>query len=151
MSEIDQYQAGRELDALIGQEVFGYKVERDKFGDLGYWHKVGNFKEGGFESNRWYDLPEYFSDDGEALRVVKCLCQDDRKPHDLYFRLTYAWWYKADREAKGYPLVRAVFDWKETGDSNPLYQGLADTIPLAICRAALRAAREDVSLPEVTR
>jgi hypothetical protein len=151
MSEIDTYRPGRELDIMIAEEVFGIVVERDRFGQLGYWRKVGNYKEGGFESNTWYDLAEYSTDDHDALKIVKHLCQDGREPNELYFKLVYGWWYKADREKKGYPLVRAVFDWKEAGDSNPLYQALAETIPLAICRAALRVVREDLSLPEVER
>lgn len=142
MNEIDTYQAGRELDALIAKEVYGIEAKHNPTWGWGYL-------EG--DPKTFTILRHYSTVDGDAFQIVKRLCQDDREPHDLYFKLTYAWWYKADREAKGYPLVRAVFDWKETGDSNPLHQGLADTIPLAICRAALRAVRQDVSLPEVKR
>lgn len=142
-SEIDTYQAGEELDALIAKEVFG--IKGIKYTPTWGW----GYLEG--EPKTFTRLPRYSTVDADALNIVRHLCQDGRKPNELYFELVYGWWYQKDREVKGYPLVRAVFDWKETGDSHPLYQGLGDTIALAICRAALRVVREDLSLPEVVK
>lgn len=121
MSEIDTYQAGRKLDALVAKEVFGIEAK----------HNPGH----------------YSTDEAAAMQLVKHLCQDDRDPR-LYFKLTYGFWAKKDSTLLAMAIF--AFGWK-TGNSRPLYQGLADTIPLAICRAALRAVREDLSLPEVSR
>jgi hypothetical protein len=140
MNEIDTYQAGRELDALIAKEVFGLEAKHNP--TWGWW----GYLEG--DPKTFSILPHYSTRTEAAFIIVKHLCQDGREPYELYFKLVYGWWpeeLNVDR-----PLVGAVFDWKGTGDSKPLYQGLADTIPLAICRAALRAVREDVSLPEVS-
>jgi hypothetical protein len=147
MSEIDTYQPGRELDALIAKEVFGKDVVGNA--EPGFWITVGNLKKDGFEKSRWRHLTHYSTGESDAFEIVKYLCQAGREPNKLYFKLVYGWWFKADREKKGYPLARAVFDWKETGDSNSLYQAVAGTIPLAICRAALRVVREAQIFPEV--
>jgi hypothetical protein len=84
------------------------------------------------------EIPHYSEDIDAAWQVVEKLTRLEREPNPLYFRLTWGWWDKPHSEDS--PQYWAVFDWKLTGDSHPLYLAIAETAPLAICRASLLAA-----------
>lgn len=125
-------EAGINLDVSVAEEVFGYEImARSK--------SHATFKQK-YPGGDWAEtiLPKYSQDIGAAFLVVNHLCRDGRKPKELYCKITYAW--QEDYGAWVY------FDWKGTSDTHPLYRAHADTVPLAICLAALKAVRDDVSL-----
>jgi hypothetical protein len=93
--------------------------------------KVGNFQVA------WNT---YSRDIAAAMQVVEELTRLEREPNPLYFSLTWGWWDKPHSEDS--PQYWAVFDWKLTGDSHPLYLAIAETASHAICKAALLATLE---------
>ncbi len=131
MNNIDEMPAGRELDALVSEKVMGWVwiafeiahttdvVRRPYPGDS--WDvqhgRRADFTEPiayGWDSN----LPHYSTDIAAAWRVV------DRRKGEYTFILSYnqhehTWWVCFD------PVNH--------------YEARADTAPLAICRAALKA------------
>ena len=69
-----------------------------------------------------------------AWEVVEKLTGNEDRKHPVFFKCNYRWFYRAEQDYVAY----AAFDWKLTGDSHPLYPANADTMPHAICLAALK-------------
>lgn len=158
--------AGRELDALIVEKVYGWQtgVYRDVFGDTLYIVDQTATRAGehstiasllGASWQRGYDAennlvefygricPAYSTDIAAAWQVVEWAAQ--RTEDDLTFDdLTFSWEgpiFKPSRRyltAEGYPLDTTC--WFVTLEAGGLrYVVCADTAPLAICLAALKA------------
>ena len=89
-------------------------------------------------------FPHFTTSDADALLLVEKITANEDYKHPVYYKLTYRWMYEKDIEED--PENRfhalAVFDWKLTGDSHPLYPCRADTIAFATCIAALKYALE---------
>lgn len=115
---MDKHQAGHELDTFVAERIMGWK-------DKGlYWLRGGE---------KYLDKPELgkkftppFSTDISAAWEVVEKIQDYQKPpqagHPL--RLEYHWWVNKW--------------WACIGSS----EDLVEAVPLAICRAALKAVKE---------
>ena len=87
-----------------------------------------------------YSAP-YLPEDWEGFwEVVNAITADHRLPQELYFKLVYGW----DKGGKGAKRAYASFDWKETGDSHPLYWATDDNPNVAGLKAALLAHFEYV-------
>lgn len=105
---------GNELDALIAEKVMGHEVSR--YGDTDAWYD---------EQGHW--IKPYSTDIAAAWQVVNKIA-DSRDPH----------WFSIDRWYGTW-----VAGWR-CGDSAPddpswELEMTADTAPLAICLAALKA------------
>jgi len=123
--EIDQLEAGFELNATIAVKVFGWKkveVTGHNFSGFGY-----------FRESRIYDiyeLPNYSTDISAAWEVVEKM----KEHKGEWFALEY---YPAeDSWEAGWK-----YDDYDTGPSWSIFRNhaTAKTLPLAICRAALKA------------
>jgi hypothetical protein len=121
---------GQELDALVMVEVFGWDLTPHEFGhDLPH----GPFRAIGYDDEGLHVLgmQNPSTDIDAAFEVVEKLTADDDRKHPLHFRCHYRFHYEAENQMAAY----AVFDWKLTGDSHPLYPAHAETMPHAICLA----------------
>ena len=106
----------RRLDALVAERVMGWELDID--GEA--WTYGEEF------------LPSSSID--HAWRVVEKLVNDTSLENPLYFKLVYKWEPENSKDG-----CFAVFDWKGTSDTRPLYTAFEDSAPLAFCIAALRA------------
>lgn len=121
---IDTLEEGRSLDYLIAEHVMGWQRDGAKLTPPKGMGTVAD---------------NYSTNIAAAFRVVDALTTGDRQPNPLYFKLVYRW---GDSPKFG-PPTWAVFDWKCTGDSHPLYSARADAVSLAICRAALKVVANE--------
>ncbi len=121
--EILNMKAGREMDVLVAKKVFGWKLVKNK-GEAGgsFWTGHG----GVFGDMHKSQTPEYSTDIFASWEVIQ-------KMHEMKYR------YALRGHFRGSDLHIAEFDDQDWADSNPLYNAIADTTPLAICRAALLA------------
>ena len=122
-------EAGRELDALIAKKVFGcpvvYKDDRPWCGckdeeHATWWHEIK------------HDLKWYSTDLEEAWEVVEKIKRDHAKdPYgdDFFLRQDGAKWVAGFGTDAPH----------ENFGSDPDSEGTADTVPHAICLAALKA------------
>lgn len=112
--------AGRNLDYVINYHVYGVEPT----------------------SKRASSAPNFSTNEHDAFMVVRAITLDGvNQETPLHFKLVYAWWPE-----RAFPQVqaRASFDWQLTGsDGEAIYQAEADTVPLAICRAALQVMLAD--------
>lgn len=118
---IDEMEAGRELDALIAERIFGLRVEWEQ-------EYLGETIPSSKQLADQYDengiLPMYSTDIAAAWGVIEKLAI-----HMIQFRL----------EQTGSGITFAKF-FDCTIDMQKVIGGAhADTAPLAICRAALKA------------
>lgn len=123
-NEIDTHPAGEDLDILIAKEVF--KIEGIKYTPTWGW----GYLEG--EPVTFSRLPRYSTVEADAFRVVRHFTE---REEPYIFEMA-----KPENSS-----------WMVAFSLGFVSEGKADTPSLAICRAALRAIRQDVSLPEVVK
>lgn len=126
--EIDAMEAGRELDRLVAEKVMGWSSM--------FWREAGT--DGTYTwPGGWYGagpnheayLSKSYSTDIEAAWEVF-----------MHFPDTHKGIYHTQRKSLGWTLGQPMI-WKCTiGATNTVE---ADTAPLAICRAALKAVLSD--------
>lgn len=124
--QIDQLEAGEELDKLVCEAVGIHKQEcfiavaADELAIV-------------------YAYPPVSTDMGAFWQVVGKMTADDRTPHPLFFKLSHRFDY-GDKA-----VTYAAYDWKLTGDGNPPYKAIspASHPALAGCRATLKVLRKD--------
>ena len=125
-------EAGREIDILIIENIWGWgHTLREK----PHSHVLTDIWRDAYTYHTAAQLPRISRHISHAWHTVELLTEDETREHPLFFRCTYNWNYDKDNE----PSAWAAFDWKLTGDSNPLFAATADDMPLAICKAALLA------------
>src|SRR5687768_7998759 len=112
--EILKMSAGREMDALIAEKVMGHEVNRDVTMFAGGKTSKEPYSEG------FTTLGHYSTNIADAWRVVEKL--------DTSFSLARAWSLD-DPKWRGYSF------W--IGNGGNAISSLAETAPLAICRAVL--------------
>lgn len=123
---IDEMPAGRECDALIAEKVMGYTLSDLSL--LAYpKYKLFDIESGEF-SGYVKEVPHYSTDIAAALPIaeklkISLICSEDG-------------WYAVVTEDVVHTCNREPNVAKEVHGK---YWALADTIPLAICRAALKA------------
>jgi hypothetical protein len=114
--------AGRELDALIAEKVMGWRFMHDGLGNMRWYQDTVAID--GYGPNHWGGYRDFSpsTDIAAAWEIVKKM-----RARGIPLRLVLVcapgdpeWWY-ASFEANG-------------------WQVESNTAPLAICRAALRAA-----------
>ena len=125
-----QMKAGHELDALVAEKVMGWHIQQLSSYSFAAWFDSDNSQTG------WTEEP----DDYDSLR---------------YF---IGVWHPSTNIEAAWEVVERVKDWRITlsggeyeGDgwsvgvtnNTDTYYGLADTAPLAICLAALKACGVD--------
>lgn len=123
-ANLDKLEAGRDMDALVAHKIMGYYVDRwsPDFSEIDYWYRT--------EPQPWYSgshneqtkiVPHYSTDIAAAWQVVERLWSK----HLYYFYLSY---YES-------------INWVRIVGTAPaeVWHGNAETAPLAICRAALKA------------
>lgn len=124
--DIDNMQAGRELDKLIAEKVMGWTDIVPTRG-LSAWHDIDFDLVGKAPGQTTRQcLPYYSYFIGHAWQVVEKLTCTTKQ------------WFHLDQHSTG---CTAIFQ-------NDTYQGYdadADAAPLAICRAALKAIAGDRS------
>jgi hypothetical protein len=111
----DTLPAGRELDTLVSRAVMGGDVYPDGGGYYDFMERVG--------SGQSRSLPYYSTDIRAAWEVVNKVLSTDGH---------FAFWPSIRGFGIAYHGIR-------TWDSEPVWEVFADTAPLAICRAALKA------------
>lgn len=120
-------EAGRRLDILVAKQVMGWKLGR-RYGNGG--QEWASYREMSGVPMTVEHTPQFSTDIGAAWRVVETLT-DDRGSDVMW---------------------RAEFFKKRFGfESDNQFVEFADTAPLAICLAALKAVEAGasvVSLPE---
>lgn len=132
MSTKDELKAGRELDALVLEKVFGYehRIEKDEVSDgsfMGFslwWKTEGDW----FQED---DLPKYSTGLLDAWEVVVLMKFSIIPIEDGYFVGHY------DVESEYFDIEQGVIDGHFSSNSSGF--AVAPTAPLAICRAALKA------------
>jgi len=121
-TNIDTLPAGRELDALVAERVMGWSnISRGADGDDAYgWNASLS---GHVPPHGRIQIPKYSTNIAAAWEVV-----EKRLSTDGHF----AFWPSVAGFSVAYHGIR-------TWDSEPVWEVWAETAPLAICRAALRA------------
>ncbi len=114
---------GRELDARIAETVFGYTPDYE-FADL-HVPPAPHVKELRDQYDEWGILPAYSTDIAAAWLVVEELRARGIWLEELSGRYETSY--------------RAGFSWRDPERGVRYQQAMADTAPLAICRAALEA------------
>ena len=133
---IDELAAGRELDALVAEHVEGWTWDPWKGGNriervlmapkpTTVMLFVGAYVLAG-ELVITDNLPHYSTDIAAAWQVVEAM-------HGRGLRYAIKGYFE------GVASHGCIFDDENWVDSNPLYKAVAETVPLAICRAALKA------------
>ena len=130
-------QAGRELDALVAERVMGYVWKDEspsgRFLNSPEGWPAGYVPQGSSEMTWTSHLPHYSTDIAAAWLVVERLMNVDADDASHRYCLDF----RADREPWGSdaPFVVEI----RTQNAKRLAYVSADTMPLAICRAALAA------------
>lgn len=119
MSEANELPAGRELDALIASKVMGWPIVEGRTNDNGVISPCWTSYR---DDVSLRPIPEYSADIAAAWQVVEKIA------HNV--KLT-----KYHRN--GEPLFECVIDRIALSQ---MVSEIADTAPIAICRAALKAA-----------
>lgn len=104
----------------------------DLWNNLKAMHEQG--KKLDYELGEWLRYPPWSTDIGEAFELVELITGNEALEHPLYFKMTHRWFPTQRDTYRTY----AAFDWKMTGDRNPLYQATGDSIAHAICLAILK-------------
>lgn len=112
--------AGRELDATVAEKVMGLQVMIHNPGS-GEWRTL-------YAGGDTPLLPYYSSDPAAAWSVVE--------------RMRELGWYWEIVGRSNEPYIGAWFYGGPTNPSKGTHDGYADTMPLAVCRAALAALEE---------
>jgi hypothetical protein len=131
-TEILKMPAGREIDALVAQMVFGWKYAaqllfppNDHPAMIEHW--AANWDEHG--NPNW--LPHYSENISRAWEIVDEMCKRQ-------FR------YEVGGNFMGLGHIYAAFDNEQWADGNPPSKAFAETVPLAICRSALLTLTESI-------
>ena len=144
--------AGRELDALVAEKVMGLVLTCPV--DPRFDHSVGTNKDGSSAKRnfcRWPDgrehwIPFFSTDIADAWQVVEKLAGDgDEHPACIQKGLPafgdHATPFEVYKNYAGYPGWTCYFaDYEVCAH--------ADTAPLAICKAALKACGVEVESPK---
>ena len=121
--EILNMPAGYEINKLVAINVMGWALVNNHGAAGGkFWIGHG----GSFGDISEMYLPDFSGDMNVAWSVVDAMCKK-------HFR------YEIGGNFMGLAHKYAAFDNEQWADKNPLYKAWADTMPLAICRAALLA------------
>jgi len=113
--EIMAMEAGREMDALVAEKVMGWELRTFKSNGVDFWHIPGTVR-------CELDAPKFSTDIGAAWEVVEKMIGE-------------MWNLSLEYQSAVY--------WCEFGKTCVPGDGeIADTAPLAICRAALLAVME---------
>jgi hypothetical protein len=125
----DEPEAGRELDALVAERLFGFTVEkRGEF--YRYYNEALCAEYGG----RWTSpVPEYSTHIGAAWEVVERMLQ---------LGWEYDIGYSSDFDT---PQHEVTFDKGTFGASSQAVWDIAPTVQLAISRAALKAVESEAA------
>ena len=127
MENVDMMEAGRGLDALVAEKVMGAQVSdndplRGKGQPYCYW-----------PDGRQGPPPRYSTDIAAAFEIVEKLRESDHWCClDLHSNYSYAWEF----------ILRVDEDHDPEaphGGRKVSARGIAETAPLAICKAALKA------------
>lgn len=125
--------AGRELNNLIAEKIFGHKVVHKTWNKgLCHSYTIGepDYYDSAGEMILHNPVPQYSEDMNEAWEVVKHIGQ-------WKFSLTWEWDIH-----KMVPYATAIFDPVWIHRREKLFVK-ADTAPLAICLAALKTKEEE--------
>lgn len=120
--EILNMPAGREMDYLIATCIMGWKLAMVQNGTYPSQYLVHQTL-GRILPD---DFDRYSTDLSTAFEVIQ-------KMHEMKYK------YTLHGHFMGSELQIATFDHQDWADANPLYKAVADSAPLAICRAALLA------------
>lgn len=137
--ELSEADMGLPVSVLVAQYVMGWhhisddipmRTQKERGGFI--VDGIPNILRRGSIGEFWQ--PQYKIMD--AWDVIEKLTVDEDRKHPLFFKCNYHWYPANENQMAAY----AAFDWKMTGDRNPLYQARASTMPYAICLAALYVA-----------
>ena len=124
MDVYDSMPAGREMDALVAEKVFGCRVSHNLRGIPRCW--CGNGPERPHNDTQAERLPFYSQDISGAWKVMEKMW--GARSVSIYYPGPYP----------GVKTIRAFW----ATDNPPRYASAeGDTVPLAICRAALTALK----------
>jgi hypothetical protein len=130
--EIDTMEAGRELDVEIHKALWPrHNIQTFENLDLALWHYCDGSHEKG-SSCQWQQIPLYSTDIAAAWQVVEKM-QSVTPGGDIHIECLDGEWEVSTCHGAFTPL--GADGWRDFS--------AADTAPLAICRAALKA----VSVP----
>lgn len=125
IGDIDVLEAGRKLDAIVAERVLGVRV--------GFEVGVSLFS---YTANGFEGVAPYSTDIEAAWQVV-----DELDKRDYYFAMSRDWVMvggvptgERGYHARFHPYMEVAYGEDENATS-----AWAETAPLAICRAALRA------------
>jgi hypothetical protein len=121
--------AGRELDALVAERVFGRIVD---YGRHGPGQLIATNPRD--EDDNWHDLPPYSTDIAAAWQVLEAVAVKGTDFYIEYSPSPYAlYWCRFNDTTQG--------TWTKSGGSEDKRRGdaHASTAPHAICLAALEA------------
>lgn len=135
---IEALPAGRELDALVAEQVLGHVWAHNKryniirpVDDVKELADIGDLVMGKHpdpNAGIFLDAPNYSTNIAAAWQVVEHLAKA-------------GWWMKLHTPFLSGDLYYASFDRHGCTDSNPFYAGEGETSAAAICRAALVTAQ----------
>ena len=136
--EIIKMEGGVEMDKLVAVYVFGVQLQLGGY-EFGHSLPGGPFKAVGLGADGMYFryIPAYSTDISAAWQVVKKICIDP--PNDCWTGPTMQINYHIEDSKE----CHVVFEYLDSLDwyvgKHDWVEARADTIPLAICRAALLA------------
>ena len=114
---IDEHEAGGCLDLWAGEVVMGFGYNEESSG----------------LSKRWFGRPDRYSERiGPAWMLVEKLVNDSLSPT--------VFWDDGDDKPEHAAWAACIAHYGETEDEFWLCDGFADTAPLAITRAAIKAS-----------
>ena len=122
--EIMQLEAGEEMYTLIAREVMGFEFIDAPRGYRPYWKGIHNGILVELEVDAYFPSHEIF----DAWHVIEKMRSDG---HEVYISTTYGGWDCTIAHDNGEP--------EENHRVTMLGTAHEDTVPLAICRAALLA------------
>jgi hypothetical protein len=133
---IDEMQAGREMDALIAEKVMGFTVKCI----LGrYQIALFNVGTGEKAPGIFKNLPYYSTNIVAAWNLLEHIKKSVKitvyEPNDTALDYVYMEWYGGQWDM--------VLGFTPSEDER--FYGTADTLPLAICRAALKVVTEEAN------
>ena len=147
--DINKLEAGREMDALVAERVMGLVIY-DRAWPCGYDPECGYYEPSLSKSEpaSWHDefgpvIADEIQPDGDEFKFVK--------PVPFYStKIEHAWEVVIQLERKGWwwdasnvqpNSDEIVYEWTFRPDSRAFY-ACEFTLPLAICKAALKATQQ---------
>ena len=129
--------AGRELDALVAEKVMGWVRGRRYGNGNGEWIIDGKTS----VSRTWDSTPSYSTSIAAAWEVVEKMRNTKEAPDETYWVLT-------DCAGSGWR-AEILQVLTENDAPHQVAYGVGDTLPLAICLAALAALAPSGHSPSV--